>query len=94
MHTGILQLDMFFFECRSLKQKRAILKAIIHRLHREYNVAVAEGGKLDLRDESIIICVSISSDRSHLLKVFESMQNLLVHQFPIIRQINSKIEWL
>ncbi len=49
--------------CASLKEKRGRIKPLISRLHREFNLSVAE---IDLQDkwtETVIICAMVNSDR-------------------------------
>lgn len=49
--------------CASLKEKRGRIKPLISRLHREFNLSVAE---LDLQDkwtETVIVCAMVNSDR-------------------------------
>src|SRR5512147_2674090 len=48
--------------CTSLKEKRGRIKPLISRLHREFNVSVAEMDLQDKWTESIIACAMVSSD--------------------------------
>ena len=47
MAVGILDVDLYFSGCGSLKSKRKILRSIIDRIKRRYNVSVAEVGFRD-----------------------------------------------
>jgi uncharacterized protein len=49
--------------CASLKEKRGRIKPLISRLHREFNVSVAEMEFQDKWTETIIICAMVNSDR-------------------------------
>jgi uncharacterized protein len=49
--------------CASLKEKRGRIKPLISRLHREFNVSVAEMELQDKWSETIIICAMVNSDR-------------------------------
>jgi uncharacterized protein len=49
--------------CASLKEKRGRIKPLISRLHREFNVSVAEMDLQDKWTETIIICAMVNSDR-------------------------------
>jgi hypothetical protein len=42
--------------CASLKEKRGRIKPLIARLHREFNVSVAEMGLQDKWQEAVIVC--------------------------------------
>jgi uncharacterized protein YlxP (DUF503 family) len=47
--------------CRSLKEKRSQIKPFISRLHREFNISIAEIEKQDIWDETVIACACVSS---------------------------------
>ncbi|HLO17425.1 MAG TPA: DUF503 domain-containing protein, partial [Anaerolineales bacterium] len=52
--------------CASLKEKRGRIKPLIARLHREFNISVAE---LDLQDkwqEAVITCAMVGNERGYL----------------------------
>jgi uncharacterized protein YlxP (DUF503 family) len=49
--------------CSSLKEKRGRIKPLISRLHREFNVSVAEMDLQDKWTETIITCVMVNSDK-------------------------------
>jgi uncharacterized protein YlxP (DUF503 family) len=63
MIYAILILDLMFADCRSLKDKRSILKPLLHKLHGEFNVSAAEVDKNDLWNESIVGCALISNEK-------------------------------
>jgi uncharacterized protein len=48
--------------CASLKEKRGRIKPLISRLHREFNVSVAEMDLQDKWTESVIACAMVNSD--------------------------------
>ncbi len=48
MHVGVLRVRLRLFACRSLKDKRSVIKGLLARTRREFNVSAAE---LDLLDE-------------------------------------------
>lgn len=41
-------------DCRSLKEKRSIVKAIIHKIQNNFNVSIAETGSNDLHQKAEI----------------------------------------
>lgn len=94
MHIGILHLDIYFYKCDSLKQKRSILKALIYRLHRKFHLAAAEVGKNDIHSESLIYCVTISNERSVIDTMYRCVVEFIKHEFPTVKYIDSKIEWI
>ena len=48
--------------CASLKEKRGRIKPLISRLHREFNVSVAEMDLQDKWQEAVITCAMVNSD--------------------------------
>ncbi len=50
--------------CRSLKEKRGLLKPLLARLHREFNVAAAETDLHDVWQSAELGLVAVSNDAS------------------------------
>ncbi len=59
--------------CTSLKDKRGRIKPLMSRLHREFNVSVAEMDLQDKWDEAIIACAMINSDAVTLRQSLQSV---------------------
>ena len=62
MSIGLLTLQLHLPGCASLKEKRSRLKPLLARLHREFNVSVAEMDLQDKWTETVIACAMINSD--------------------------------
>jgi hypothetical protein len=60
---SVLVLEIRLSGCRSLKQKRSLIKPLVSRLHREFNISVAEINKNDVWDESVIACGLITNEK-------------------------------
>ena len=52
--------------CTSLKEKRGRIKPLIARLHREFNISVAEMDLQDKWQEAVIACAMIGNDHAFL----------------------------
>ena len=52
--------------CASLKEKRGCIKPLISRLHREFNISVAEIDLNDKWQEAVIGCAMIGNDHAFL----------------------------
>lgn len=52
--------------CASLKEKRGRIKPLISRLHREFNVSVAEIDLHDKWQEAVIACAMVGNDAAFL----------------------------
>ena len=70
---GQLTIHLHLPGCASLKEKRGRIKPLIVRLHREFNVSVAEMDLQDKWNEAIIACAVINSD---LVTVQQSLQSV------------------
>ncbi|MFO7664788.1 MAG: DUF503 domain-containing protein [Chloroflexota bacterium] len=66
----------------SLKEKRSILKPIITRLQREFNLSVAEVEGQDAWGSAVIGLAAVGNDKAHLHRVMEKTVAWLEHNRP------------
>ncbi len=66
MSIATLTVHLHIPACTSLKEKRGRIKPIISRLHREFNVSVAEMDLQDKWDEAVIFCAMVGNDAAFL----------------------------
>ncbi len=92
MSVGLLSLFLFLPGCNSLKEKRSRIKPIISRLHKEFNVSVAEIDRLDAWHESVIGCAWISNDRSVALSSLEKVVDFVETHFPGVDLFDERYE--
>lgn len=59
--------------CASLKEKRGRIKPLMSRLHREFNVSVAEMGLQDKWDEAVIVCAMVGNDGAFLQSALQTV---------------------
>ena len=59
--------------CSSLKEKRGFIKPLMARLHREFNISVAEMGLQDRWQETILICAMVGNERGHLESALQNV---------------------
>lgn len=59
--------------CSSLKEKRGRIKPLIARLHREFNVSVAETDLQDKWQEVVIVCAMVGNDHAHLESALQTV---------------------
>ena len=79
MVYAILILDLKLSDARSLKQKRSVIKPLLSRLHKEFNISAAEVEKNDLWDESVIACALISNDKNFASVQLNAVKIFLGH---------------
>ena len=59
--------------CSSLKEKRGRIKPLISRLHREFNLSVAEMDLQDHWQEAVIVCAMVGNERGHLESALQTV---------------------
>lgn len=69
MFVATLTLELRIPGCHSLKQKRSRIKSLIARLHREFNISVAEIDHNNNHQRALIACAAVSNDAQHSRKV-------------------------
>jgi uncharacterized protein YlxP (DUF503 family) len=78
--------------CASLKEKRGRIKPLIGRLHREFNISVAEMDLQDKWQEAVIGCAMIGNDRGHLESALQNVARWVEGNWPDGMVIEEKIE--
>ncbi len=77
----------------SLKEKRSIIKSVVKRLQREFNLATAEIGHLDVWQSSQIGLVTIGNDAGHLQSQLEKAVAWLERNRPDVYIVDYTIEF-
>ena len=89
---GLLTLTLQIPGCTSLKQKRGQIKPFLTRLHREFNLSVAETGALDSWGESVVVGVMIGNNGSALMRELDKVVRFCGKAFPDLEIIDHRIE--
>jgi uncharacterized protein len=75
MPIGLLTLEIFIPDARSLKDKRQVLRSLKDRLRGHFNVAVAELDHQETWQRALVGIVTISSDVRHLEESLQKVEN-------------------
>ena len=94
MSLGVLTLKILLPGCTSLKEKRGRLRPLLARLHREFNLSVAEIESLDSWQEAGIACAMISNDERHTQRSLQKVVSWIEVNRPDIQLIDERIEIL
>jgi len=89
---GLLTLHLRLPGCASLKEKRGRLKPLLHRLHRQFNVSVAEIGLQDKWQEAVIACGMVGNEAAHLQSALETVRKWLEANWPDGDVVGTKLE--
>lgn len=92
MTVGLLTLHIELPGCSSLKDKRHRLKPLLNRLHREFNISVAEVGLQDTWQYSLIAISIINSDQNQIQRVLQQIITWIDHYWQDITIIENKME--
>jgi uncharacterized protein YlxP (DUF503 family) len=71
VHIAICTVELNLSGVRSLKEKRRIIKSILSRLPKQFNVAVAEIDKQDIWQSAVIALVTVGNDVGYLHGLLE-----------------------
>jgi len=92
MKIGLLTLQLHLEACESLKQKRRIIKPILSRLHKEFNISTAEVGLNDHWQSSVLACVVVGKDCAYTHKAMQIVLAYFVNQWPEHQIVDHRIE--
>lgn len=92
MSLGLLTLHLHLASCTSLKEKRRRLKPLLHRLHRKFNISVAEIDYQDRWQEAVIACALISNDNGHTQRCLHEVIHWIEKSWPDVTLLDDRIE--
>jgi len=75
--VGIATWELHLAGCRSLKDKRRVIKSLKDRLHGRFNVSVAETDHQDMWQRAELTCCVVATDRRHAESVMSSADGLV-----------------
>jgi uncharacterized protein YlxP (DUF503 family) len=89
---GILTLQLRLDDCASLKQKRSRIKPLMARLHREFNVSVAEMDAQDSWKDAVIACAMLGNHGAPLEPALQAIAKWVENNWPDARVVQVRIE--
>ena len=92
MAIGTLTLQLEIPGCKSLKNKRSRLKPLLTRLHREFNISVAEVNHHVSWQSPVIDCVMISNSPKHTQRALQTIAEWVECYWPDVTVIDDSIE--
>jgi uncharacterized protein YlxP (DUF503 family) len=94
MIIGICELQLHLPEATSLKHKRSVLKSLIARMRRKFNVAVAEVDHHDLWQSAVIGIVTVTNSTVHANQTISHVMNWIEANYPQVMIVDQSIEIL
>ena len=92
MAIGLLTIKIHIPGCSSLKEKRRRLKPLLARLHREFNISVAEIELQDIWQSAVIACVLVSNDNGHTQRALQQIIHWIETSWPDVTITGEKLE--
>jgi uncharacterized protein YlxP (DUF503 family) len=89
---GTLTIHLHLPACASLKEKRGRIKPLIARLHREFNVSVAEMGLQDQWQEAVIVCAMVGNERGHVESALQTVAKWMERNWTDGDVIEQRVE--
>jgi uncharacterized protein YlxP (DUF503 family) len=73
MVVGILQFELLIHGGESLKDKRRVVASVKDRLHRDFQVSVAEIGSQEILNQAILGLAAVGNDGAHIGRVLDTI---------------------
>lgn len=92
MHVATLTLYLDLPGTGSLKEKRSVVKGLVARLHREFNVSAAEVEAQNAWNIAVLACALVTTDPAHGQQAMEKVVLWLEGHRPDLELDNYRIE--
>ena len=80
MIVGVLTVELLLEECRSLKDKRRIVRSVYDKIRHKFNVSVAEVGHHDVWRRSQLAVACVSTDTRQANRVLSTVVQFIERQ--------------
>jgi uncharacterized protein YlxP (DUF503 family) len=94
MVVGVCCVELHLPGNGSLKGKRGILKPLLARLRREFEIAVAEVGENDVWQSAEIALAAVANESGHVHSVLERAVHWIEAHHPEVQVVDWEIEIL
>jgi hypothetical protein len=88
----VCTIELALPEPTSLKDKRSVLKGLLARLHREFNVSAAEVGLHDAWGAAQIGVATLSTSAAHAQNLIENLLRWVEHNRPDVEIVDHAVE--
>ena len=93
MNVGVCKLKIHIPGSQSLKDKRSILKSLMARLQKQFNISIAEVDDHDLWRIATIGIACISNHTYRVEEVLDAVISTIDRDFPTIEIIEKEMEF-
>ena len=90
---GALEVELHFPACRSLKDKRAVLRPVIEGARARFAVAAAETGYQELHQRSIIEVAAAAANEHVIVETLDAVERFIWSR-PGLEVVAATRRWL
>jgi uncharacterized protein YlxP (DUF503 family) len=94
MIIGSCTIELYLPAANSLKDKRRILKSVIARVGREFNVSIAEVDYQDVWHSALLAAVNVSNDGGHAHSQLNRVVEWIERNRPDVQLVDFEIQVL
>jgi uncharacterized protein YlxP (DUF503 family) len=91
---GACTIELYLPGSSSLKSKRGLLKPLLSRLRREFNLAAAEVGANDTWQSAVIGVATVANEPAHVQRVLERVPRWIEMHHPEVQVVDWATELL
>lgn len=91
MVVGLAKITLRLHDCRSLKEKRRVVKTMIGRIRSQFNVSAAEIGANDMHQRAEIGFSMVGNSGRHVNARLDKLLNM-AHHLSLAEIIDSEME--
>ena len=84
MVVGILQMALEVPEAFSLKDKRRIIRSLVERVRKRFNVSVAEIGQLDVWNRASLGVAIIANNRRFVNESLQKVEDFIENETSVL----------
>jgi uncharacterized protein YlxP (DUF503 family) len=77
MFVGVMELHFALVDNDSLKDKRSVVKRVMHRCRNTFNVSVAEVDDQDSSDRAVLGVVAVGSDKRYVQGMLDKVEGFV-----------------
>jgi len=90
--VGVCKLKLHIPGSRSLKDKRSIVKSLVMRLQKQFNISIAEVDDHDLWQMATIGLACVSNHNNRVDEVISAAISRIEHDYPSVEIVEKEIE--
>jgi uncharacterized protein YlxP (DUF503 family) len=77
MVVGVCHLELYLHDNFSLKGKRQVLRSIVQRARKRFNIAIAEVAEQDLWQKAVLGICAVGNDRQRVNSTLDQVINFI-----------------